>query len=347
MLPHSSGPDEASETLVMPISASPTTRTRARLTYATRRSPLALAQSRAFVAALIARSSVDLYAVAPPLDLHEVAPALDLRELEVVTTGDRVLDRPLADIGGKGVFVKEIEEALLEGRADFAVHSMKDVPAALPPGLTIACIPRRAEAGDVLVAPRYRTLDALPPGARVGTSSLRRARCIEAVRPDLGLVPLRGNVDTRLRKVDEREYDGVVLARAGLKRLGLEGRATDSLPLGIFVPAPGQGALAIECREDDAPTRAQLALLHDHDTAVCVTAERGVLEALGGDCRTPLGAYAERSGDLLRLRAFVAGGSAAEIRRAERAFAWPDDEAAAADLGRAVGKILSQEMPQR
>src|SRR5258708_607167 len=180
------------------------------VTYATRRSALALAQCRALVERL--RS------------LH---PALETRELQVVTTGDRIQDRPLADVGGKGLFVKEIEEALLDGRADFAVHSMKDVPGSIPGGLLLACVPAREDARDVLVSPRHGTLDALPRHARVGTSSLRRAVSLRAHRPDLEIVALRGNVDTRLRKVDAAECDAIVLARAGLLRLGLEARATE------------------------------------------------------------------------------------------------------------------------
>ncbi|HEY6464098.1 MAG TPA: hydroxymethylbilane synthase, partial [Polyangiaceae bacterium] len=173
---------------------------------------LALAQCRTFVARLC-----------------QAEPALETRELQVVTTGDRITDRPLADIGGKGLFVKEIEEALLDRRADFAVHSIKDVPGSLPDGLLLACIPRREDPRDVLVAPRHEKLEALPQGARVGTSSLRRMLSLKARRPDLEVVPLRGNVDTRLRKVDAGECDAIVLARAGLVRLGLEGRATELL----------------------------------------------------------------------------------------------------------------------
>jgi hydroxymethylbilane synthase len=298
------------------------------LTYATRRSALALAQSRAFVGRL-----------------RDLDGSITTQELEVITSGDRVQDRPLAAIGGKGLFVKEIEDALLERRADFAVHSMKDMPAGMPDGLVIACVPRREDPRDVLVAPRHGILEALPTGARVGTSSLRRAQSLRARRPDLVIVPIRGNVDTRLRKVDQGEFDAIVLARAGLVRLGLEGRSTEVLSLGASLPAPGQGALAIECREDASPTRTLLARLHHAETATCVAAERGVLLALGGDCTTPLGAYAERSGDLLRLRAFVVLPTGAALRQAERMFPWPVDEADAGRIGRSLGDYLSQEMP--
>jgi hydroxymethylbilane synthase len=284
---------------------------------------LALAQCRAFVA-----------------QLCRLEPGLQTTELQVVTSGDRITDRPLADIGGKGLFVKEIEEALLDGRADFAVHSIKDVPGSVPDGLLIACVPRREDPRDVLVSPRHRTLDALPRGARVGTSSLRRMVALQARRPDLEVVPLRGNVDTRLRKVDAGECDAIVLARAGLVRLGLEGRATEILETDVSLPAVGQGALGIECRTDDVETRAVLARVHDRHTATCIAAERGVLIALGGDCKTPLGAHADRIDDTLRLRAFVAGPGDGALRRAERIAPWPGSEADAHTLGMELGRTI-------
>ncbi|MGD0676760.1 MAG: hydroxymethylbilane synthase [Polyangiaceae bacterium] len=297
------------------------------LTYATRRSALALAQCRALVVHLCATE-----------------PSLETRELLVVTTGDRVQDRPLADVGGKGLFVKEIEEALLEKRADFAVHSMKDVPGEIASGLVIACIPKREDPRDVLVSPRYRTLDALPRGARVGTSSLRRAIALSQHRPDLVIEPLRGNVDTRLRKVDAGQCDAIVLARAGLLRLGLEDRATQILEPDTSLPAAGQGALAIECREADEGVRTLLSRLHDPETGVCVAAERGVLAAVGGDCRTPLGAFAEHAGDHLRLRALLASGHpgsrSSGVRYSDRATDWPESEAHAEAFGRSVGTAL-------
>ena len=266
--------------------------------------------------------------------------SLQTSELQVVTSGDRITDRPLADIGGKGLFVKEIEEALLEKRADFAVHSIKDVPGAIPQTLVIGCVPKREDPRDVLVAPRHLTLDGLPPRARVGTSSLRRMVALKARRPDLDVVPLRGNVDTRLRKVDAGECDAIVLARAGLVRLGLEGRVTEVLETDVSLPAVGQGALGIECRADDAETLAVLARLHDTHTASCVAAERGVLIALGGDCNTPLGAHADRIGDTLRLRAFVARPDGSDLRRGERTSPWPASEIEAHALGRALGLTL-------
>jgi hydroxymethylbilane synthase len=296
------------------------------LIYATRRSALALAQGRALVARL-----------------RSMHPSLETRELQVVTTGDRIQDRPLADIGGKGLFVKEIEEALLDGRADFAVHSIKDVPGVLPAGLVIACIPQREDPRDVLVAPRHRTLDALPAGARIGTSSLRRAVSLQARRPDLVVTPLRGNVDTRLRKVDAGECDAIVLALAGLRRLGLQARATEVLEADVSLPAAGQGALGVECRENDAATRALLASAHDAETAMCVAAERGVLVAVEGDCRAPLGAYARRAGARMVLRAFVAKPDGSALKSGGRDVSWPATEAEARELGGALGRALLAE----
>ena len=296
-----------------------------RLVYATRRSILALAQCRAFVARLLTQD-----------------PALVLEELQVVTTGDKIQDRPLSEVGGKGLFVKEIEEALLERRADFAVHSIKDVPGVLPTGLLIACIPRREDPRDVLVAPKHGDLASLPPGAKVGTSSLRRAVALKAARPDLAIVPMRGNVDTRLRKVDAGECDAIVLARAGLVRLGLEGRATEVLSPEVSLPAVGQGALGIECREDDTATRALLGKLHDLETSICVAAERGVLIALEGDCKTPIAAYATRETgtESLHLRAFIASADGSALRRDETRVAWPASEHAAHAIGLELGRSL-------
>ncbi len=293
------------------------------LTYATRRSPLALAQCRAFIAALSAAHG-----------------DLTTAELQVTTTGDRVQDRPLSEIGGKGLFVKEIEEALLEGRADLAVHSVKDLPARLPAGLVLACVPRRGDPRDVLVAPRHAGLAALPGGARVGTSSLRRVVSLRAVRPDLSLVPVRGNVGTRLRKVDEGELDAVVLAAAGLMRLGLAARATEWLSTDVSLPAIGQGALGIEIREGDEVARAVLAKLHDLETAVAVAAERGVMVALGADCRTPIAAHATREAEALLLRIMVADPDGTRVRRASARVPWPAIEEEAAAFGRQVGSTL-------
>ncbi|WP_420878015.1 hydroxymethylbilane synthase [Sorangium cellulosum] len=295
------------------------------LTLATRRSALALAQSRAFARALEAAT-----------------PDLSLRELEVVTSGDRTQDRSLQDIGGKGLFIKELEEALLDGRADFAVHSIKDVPAELAPALRLACIPAREDPRDVLVTRSGAPLAELPAGARVGTSSLRRAVALRAARPDLQIAPVRGNVDTRLRKMAEGVVDAVVLALAGLKRLGLADRATEILSPEMSLPAIGQGALGIECRAEDARVSDVLARLADRETTICVTAERAVMAAVEGSCRTPVAAYAVRDGGALWLRALLAEPDGSRLRTGERRAAWPGDVREAARLGADLGAELKK-----
>lgn len=249
------------------------------LTLATRRSALALAQSRAFIARLIAAN-----------------PGLEVTELHIVTAGDRIQDRPLYESGGKGLFVKEIEEALLDGRADIAIHSMKDLPADLPPGLEIACVPERADPRDVLLVPdgREATLAALPQGARVGSSSLRRRMALLSVRPDLKIELLRGNVDTRLRRLRAGEFDATLLAAAGLARLGLSDLPPHShLPTETWLPAVAQGILAVEARKDDTQTAALLAPLEHAPSRRMSLAERAVLKALGADCTVPLAAFLE------------------------------------------------------
>ena len=301
-----------------------------RLVYATRRSALALAQCRAFV-----KLFVDAHAAR--------GVTIDAVEEQIVTSGDRIQDRPLSEVGGKGLFVKEIEEALLDRRADFAVHSIKDVPGILPPGLAIVCIPKREDPRDVLVSPKHGGLNELPQGARVGTSSLRRQVALLAHRPDLQIVPLRGNVDTRLRKVDAGECDAIVLARAGLVRLGLEGRATDILEPSVSLPAVGQGALGIECREDDPRARDLLLPLQDALSSRAVAAERGVMVALEGDCKTPLAAYAVAEGqfgEIMMLRAFVAHPDGSRLHRGERRIPWPATDAAAHAIGLDLGAEL-------
>jgi hydroxymethylbilane synthase len=294
-------------------------------TFATRRSALALAQSRAF-----ARS------------LEAAVQGVLLNELEVVTSGDKTQDRSLQDIGGKGLFIKELEEALLDRRADFAVHSIKDVPAAIAPSLCLACIPLREDPRDVLVTRSGAPLAELAPGARVGTSSLRRAVALRAARPDLVIEPVRGNVDTRLRKVTEGEFDAVVLAFAGLKRLGLEDRATEILPPEVSLPAIGQGALGIECRTDDADVREILAALVHLETEICVTAGRAVMATVEGNCRTPVAAYALREGDALWLRALLAEPDGSRLRTGERRIAWPTEAREAERVGQDLGAELRQ-----
>ncbi len=294
-----------------------------KLVYATRKSALALAQCRAFVARLVSANT-----------------PLEVEELTVTTTGDRIQDRPLSEIGGKGLFVKEIEEALLEGRAHLAVHSIKDVPGSLPAGLALVCIPERESPFDALVSPKFGSLAGLPKGAKVGTSSLRRLVELHRARPDLTIVPLRGNVDTRLRKLDEGEYDAIVLANAGLRRLGLGHRATSVLTAEDCLPAIGQGALGIECREDDTETRALLAKLHHAETSRAVRAERGVLMELEGDCKTPIGAFAERVEAGLRVRAMIAAPDGTRRRVVDQVVAYPPSDDAAEAAGRDVAKAI-------
>ncbi|MFZ5889444.1 MAG: hydroxymethylbilane synthase [Myxococcota bacterium] len=293
------------------------------VTLATRKSALALAQSRAFAEQLV-----------------QANPGLRVQELLVTTTGDRIQDRTLNEIGGKGLFVKEIEEALLDGRADLAVHSLKDVPPELPAGLVIGCYPLREDPRDVLVSRDGRKLTELAHASRVGTSSLRRRVQLELVRPDLHVEVLRGNVDTRLRKCREGVVDAIVLARAGMVRLGIAEQATEVLDASIMLPAVGQGALGIEHRSDDARVAALLAPLAHSDTKIAVLVERGVMRAVEGSCQTPVAAYAERAGDGILLRGLLAEPDGSRLRRAEIRGAWPSDAAEAERFGSAFGADL-------
>ena len=294
-----------------------------RVVVATRRSKLALAQARAWMQELAAS--------------HE---GLEIDELHVTTTGDRVQDRALNEIGGKGLFIKEVEEALLDQRADLAVHSMKDVPAELAPSLRIGCVPRREDPRDVVVTRDGRLLEELPGGSRVGTSSLRRGVQLSAWRPDLEIVPLRGNVDTRLGKCAEGEVEAVVLARAGLTRLGLLDRVTETLDPERCLPAVGQGALAVEQRADDERIAAILAPLTDAETALTVAAERDVMIAVEGSCQVPVAAYAMRQGDKLWLRGMLAEPDGTHLRRREVTVAWPAAESEAEQVGIELGRGL-------
>jgi hydroxymethylbilane synthase len=239
-------------------------------------------------------------------------------EIQVITTtGDRVLDRPLEGVGGKGAFLKEIEDALLDARVDLAVHSLKDVPTALPPGLVLPAVLARADPRDALLSSNGRSLGALDAGARVGTTSLRRRSQLRALRPDLVVEDLRGNVETRLRRLREGRFDAIVLAVAGLLRLGLDGAVTEVLDPAVMLPAPGQGAIALECREGDQAVEEAVAPLAHEETARAVAAERALLSELEGGCNVPLGAYARAEGDGLWLRAFVASRDGATLLRAE------------------------------
>jgi hydroxymethylbilane synthase len=248
--------------------------------------------------------------------LEEAHPGIVIDLLAMTTEGDRKLDASLAKIGGKGLFVKELENALARGDADIAVHSMKDVPMALLEGHVIGAIPERADPRDAFLSNRYRDLDALPAGARIGTSSLRRESQLRALRSDLAVEPLRGNVPTRLRKLDEGQYDAILLAAAGLKRLGLADRITAVLSTEVSLPAPGQGAIGIECREDRDDLRRLLAPLDHAATALAVRAERALARTLAGSCNVPLAAYAEVTGGTMRLRGFVGAPDGARTARA-------------------------------
>jgi hydroxymethylbilane synthase len=247
-------------------------------------------------------------------------PELAIELVVLKTRGDKILDRALSEVGGKGLFVKEIEEALLDGRADVAVHSMKDLPAELAPGLELAAVPEREDPRDALVLRpglSAKKVSELPRAARVGTSSLRRMCQLRAHRPDLQVVPLRGNVDTRLQKLDAGELDAAVLACAGLVRLGHRERIACALSLGESLPAIGQGALAIECRADDASILRRLAALDHPPTATTVAAERAFLQRLSGGCQTPMAAHARLDGAELHLEGLVADPRGTQVLREE------------------------------
>ncbi len=288
---------------------------------ATRASPLALWQAT-HVRAELAR-------------IH--GPALEVEIVAMTTQGDRLLDRTLAAVGGKGLFVKELEQAMLDGRADLAVHSMKDVPVDFPPGLGLTVICAREDPLDALVSNRCRDLGDLPAGARIGTASLRRRSQVLARFPHLYVEELRGNVNTRLKRLDRGDFDAIVLAASGLKRLGLDHRIAARLAPEWSLPAAGQGALGIECRLDDDRVRALVAPLADADTTVCVRAERAFNHRLQGGCQVPVAAYAEWiGGDQLRLRGLVGAVDGSLVLRGERC-----GPAAAAE---ALGTGLAEEL---
>jgi hydroxymethylbilane synthase len=271
------------------------------LRIATRQSPLALWQAEHVAARLRAAH-----------------PGLSVELVPMVTQGDKILDSPLSRVGGKGLFVKELEQGLLEGRADIAVHSMKDVPAEFPPGLGLAVVLEAEDARDAFVSVRHARLSELPPGARVGTSSLRRRCQLAARRPDVRIELLRGNVNTRLRRLDAGEYDAILLAVAGLKRLGMAARITEALPVEDSLPAVGQGVVGVECRLDDSATRALLAGLHHAPTATRIAAERALGAALLGGCQVPVAGHAVLDGDALQLRALVGSPDGQRMVRGER-----------------------------
>lgn len=278
--------------------------------------------------------------------LRALYPACAVSILGMTTRGDQILDRSLSKVGGKGLFVKELEVALLERRADLAVHSLKDVPMQLEPGFALSAILEREDPHDALVSNTYASLDALPAGAVVGTSSLRRAVSLKHRYPQLRIESLRGNLDTRLGKLDRGEYDAIVLACAGLRRLGLAARIRAVLPPEQSLPAVGQGALGIETLADRPEVIAALAPLHHAPTAACVLAERAVSRGLGGSCQTPLAAYAQLDGATLRLRAMVASPDGAETLTGEAQGTADEAEALGqrmADdlLGRGAGRLLA------
>ena len=290
------------------------------LRIATRKSPLALWQTEHVAARLRAAH-----------------PGLHVELVPMSARGDEVLDRSLAAIGGKGLFLKELEVAMQRGQADCAVHSLKDVPMVLEPGFALPAILARADHADAFVSNRFDNIDALPQGAVVGTSSLRRQAQLRSRRPDLDLRDLRGNVNTRLAKLDAGDYDAIVLACAGLARLGFEARIRGRLDAPVWLPAPAQGAIAIECRDDTPETLALLAALDDAATRECVEAERAMNRALHGSCHVPVAAFARREGTTLHLQGLVGSASDGRVVRAESTGA--DREALGLEVAQ---RLLSQ-----
>ncbi len=301
-----------------------------KLTIGTRGSKLALAQCGMVQRQIVAALGDD------PAEADQIAP---LRI--ITTTGDRIQDRRLIEAGGKQLFTKEIEDALLNGDIDIAVHSLKDVPAEDVPGLVLCAFPTREDPRDAFISNHYKTFDDLPHGAKLGTASLRRQAQALSVRPDLEIVLLRGNVDTRLRKLDEGQFDAMLLAAAGLNRLGLSERISSYVDPTIFACAPGQGALAIQCRTADAGQVWMQAVNHA-PTALCIAAERGALVALEASCRTAVGAYATLDGETLSL--FVEALSAdGKTRWQRRETLSAPTETAARQLGRSLGEAVKAE----
>ena len=289
---------------------------------ATRKSPLAMWQAEHVSARLI-----------------EAHPGLEVKLVTFTTQGDKILDTPLAKIGGKGLFVKELERAILDGDADIAVHSMKDVPVELPEGLYLPVILQREDPRDAFVSNDYKDLTDLPQGARLGTSSLRRQCQLREARPDLVILDLRGNVNTRLAKLDAGDYDAIILACAGLKRLGFDERIRTSLSPEVSLPAIGQGAIGIECRNDDARINNLIAVLDDPITHICVDAERAMNARLEGGCQVPIAGFAELNDDQLQLRGLVGKVDGSEILRSA-IFGKPDE-------AMAMGTALAEELLAR
>lgn len=289
---------------------------------ATRESPLALWQAE-HVQAL----------------LRDRYPEKDVKLLGMTTKGDQILDKTLSKIGGKGLFVKELEVAMQEGSAHLAVHSLKDVPMELPEGFVLAAVSSREDPRDAFVSPRYETLESMPAGSVVGTASLRRELMLRSKFPHLVVKPVRGNVGTRLRKLDSGEYDALIMASAGLKRLGLEERIREIISDEISLPSPGQGALGLECLADDEKTREAVAFINDEQTRACCLVERAVSRALGGSCQVPLAAYATITDSTMRLRALIGDHTTGELVATEQTGLWTEYERLASE---AVEALLKQ-----
>ena len=289
---------------------------------ATRESPLALWQAE-HVQAL----------------LRERYREKDVKLLGMTTKGDQILDKTLSKIGGKGLFVKELEVAMQQGAAHLAVHSLKDVPMELPEGFVLAAVSSREDPRDAFVSPRYETLESMPAGSVVGTASLRRELMLRSKFPHLVVKPVRGNVGTRLRKLDSGEYDALIMASAGLKRLGLEERIREIISDEISLPSPGQGALGLECLANDEKTREAVAFINDEQTRACCLAERAVSRALGGSCQVPLAAYATITDSTMRLRALIGDHTTGELVATEQTGPWTEYERLASE---AVDALLKQ-----
>ncbi len=268
--------------------------------------------------------------------LEKAYPGLKTALVKMTTRGDKILDAPLAKVGGKGLFVKELEQGMLEGSADIAVHSMKDVPVEFPEGLHLAAILAREDPTDAFVSNHYAALTGLPANARIGTSSLRRQCQVKEKYPAAEIVSLRGNVNTRLAKLDAGEYDAIILASAGLKRLGMADRITQGLSTDISLPAIGQGAIGIECRSDDAEMNQLLRALHDPETSLCVTAERAMNARLNGGCQVPIAGYAQLRGEQLFMRGLVGHPDGSVLYRAERS--------GAPDQAETIGRLIAEEL---
>lgn len=286
---------------------------------ATRQSPLALWQAEHVAARL-----------------EQQFPHIKTELVKMVTRGDKILDAPLAKIGGKGLFVKELEQGMLEDFADIAVHSMKDVPVEFPEGLHLAAILTREDPSDAFVSNQYASFDALPTNARIGTSSLRRQCQIKELYPDAEIISLRGNVNTRLAKLDAGDYDAIILASAGLIRLGMANRISQCLPTAVSLPACGQGAIGIECRVNDAETNELLNALHDNDTGLCVRAERAMNARLNGGCQVPIAGFAELKNNQLFMRGLVGSPDGSLLYRSERT--------ATLDEAEILGRLIAEDL---